>query len=43
MSLGLDSLKDKVERDIYFYLMKKEVKLHEKFHFVENALPKLQV
>ena len=42
-SMGLDSLKDKVEQDIYFYLTDKEVKLNEKLHFVENALPKLHV
>ena len=38
-SMGLDSLKDKVEQDIYFYLTDKEVKLNEELHFVENALP----
>ena len=42
-SMGLDSLKDKVERDIYFYLTDKEVKLNEKLQFVENALPKFLV
>ena len=42
-SMSLDSLKDKVERDIYFYLTDKEVKLNEKLQFVENALPKFQV
>ena len=42
-SMSLDSLKDKVERDIYFYLTDKEVKLNEKLQFVENALPKFLV